>query len=742
MRRLLLRLINVLRPHRAEGDLTREIASHLTLLEDEYLRRGMTPEQARQAARRSFGAVERAKDLHRDARSFVWLDDARTDLRHALRGFTKTPGFTTVAVITLALGIGANTAIFSVVNVVLLQSLPFHDADRLVRVWETDPPDRPRRSDRRPVSPVNFRDWSQDPELFADIAATTSGSNQNLTLTGSGTPTKILSDRVSGSFLRVLGVQPLLGRNFLPQEEQAGDDQVVLLSHDLWQTQFGSDPRIVGRSITLDASSYTVIGVLPRGFQSPDRLTSPSKTFLLRPLTFGALTEEDRGSHILYVIARLRPETTLEQAQAKVSGIARQVEAAHPEEMKGWGARVVALSDDVVMNIRPTLLALLAAVACLMLIACANVANLMLARVTSQSGELAIRAALGAGRSRLARQLLAQSLLLAICGGAIGIVVAVWLMDVLLNLAPANIPRLSEASINAPVLAFALAMSLVTSLFFGTLPALQASTPDVGTSLKQVGRTTSFGSARVRHLLVITEVAIAVTLVIEAGLLINTFRRIQSVELGMRSDNVLAMEIAPPASRYPQPAARVAFFREVLEKAEALPGVRSAAVISHVPFGGSSGGGFLIEGRTPSDPREWDAEFRSASGEYLPNHGHSAHCRTNVDESGHRKLVARGRDQPVDGQALLAAREPDWETDSPPIGSRESSVADHCRDRWGRQAPWADSRCVLRGLYPVYATILGLIGSAVPVSPRARRSDGTRSRQHDLISPAAGLVDR
>jgi putative ABC transport system permease protein len=620
MRRVLLRLINVLRPHRAERDLSREIASHLALLEDEYRRRGMTPEQARQAAKRSFGAVERAKDLHRDARSFVWLDDARTDLRHALRGFTKTPGFTTVAVITLALGIGASTAIFSVIDAVLLRSLPFHDAGRLVRLWETDPPDRPRRSDRRPVSPVAYRDWGQERELFADVAATTSGSNQNLTLTGSGTPTKILTDRVSGSFLRVLGVQPLLGRNFLPQEEQSGYDRVVLLSYDLWQTQFGSDHQIVGRSITLDASGHTVIGVLPRGFQSPDRLTSPNKTFLLRPLPFGALTEEDRGRHILYVIARLMPDATLEQAQARITGIARQVETGDPE-MKGWGARVVALSDDVVMNVRPTLLALFAAVGCLMLIACANVANLMLARVTSQSGELAIRAALGAGRSRLARQLLAQSLLLAVCGGAIGIFVAVWLMDLLLTLAPTNIPRLSEASINAPVLAFALGMSVVTSLFFGTLPALQASTPDVGTSLKQVGRTTSLGGARMRHALVVAEVAIAMTLVIEAGLLINTFRRIQSVELGMRSDNVLAMEIAPPASKYTEPAARVAFFQQVLEKAGALPGVRSAAVISHVPFGGSSGGGFVIEGRTPSDPREWDAEFRSASGEYFRTMG-------------------------------------------------------------------------------------------------------------------------
>ena len=331
------------------------------------------------------------------------------DLRYAVRSLRKAPGFTLPVVVTLALGIGTSTAIYSVVHAVLLRSLPYHDADRLVRLWETDPPDRPKASDRRPVSPVNYRDWGQDRELFADIAATTSGSNQGLTLTGTGTPVKVITDRVSGSFLRVLGVQPILGRGFLPQEEQPGHDQVVLLSYELWHTQFGGDPQVVGRPITLDGSSHIVVGVMPQGFRSPDRLSSSNTTFLLRPLTFGALTPEDRGAHFLYVIARLRPDTTLRQTQTRVAEIAQRVVADYPG-MKGWGARVVPLSDDAVMSIRPTLLALLGAVGCLMVIACANVAQLMLARVTTQSERARVRAALGAGRLRLARQLLSQSL--------------------------------------------------------------------------------------------------------------------------------------------------------------------------------------------------------------------------------------------------------------------------------------------------------------------------------------------
>jgi predicted permease len=622
LRRFLVRLTASITRRRDEKRLRDEIEEHLAHLTAEKIKGGMSPDEARRQAVLKFGAVEAMKEDYRDQLSLSSLENLAQDIRYAIRGFRRSPGFAAVVVVTLAFGIGASTAIFSVVHAVLLRSLPYHNADRLVRVWETDPPERARRSDRRPVSPASFQDWRREHAVFADIAATTSGSNQSLTLTNAGTPLKITRDRVTGSFLRVLGVQPILGRGFLPQEEQPGQDQVVLLSYDLWEIRFGRDNDLVGRSITLDGNSYTVIGVLPQGFRSPDRLNSPNTSFLLTPLTSDTLTADARGSHILYVIARLQPGTTLQRAQSRVAELARTVERLDPE-MKGWSGRVVPLSDDIVANIQPTLLALVGAVGCLMLIACANVANLLLARVSRQSAELAIRAALGAGRVRLARQLLAQSLILATCGGAVGVLMAVWLMDVLVALAPTDIPRLGEAGMNGSVMAFAIGVSVLTSLLFGMLPALQAAKRNVNASLQQVGRTVTdaFASTRLRNALVIAEVAITIALVIEAGLLVNTFRRVQAVDLGINADNVIAMEIAPPLTKYPQPSARIAFFQHVLERVEALPGVRSAAVVSHMPFGGSSGGGFLIEDRLASDPREWDAEFRAVSRDYFRTMG-------------------------------------------------------------------------------------------------------------------------
>ena len=550
----------------------------------------------------------------------AWREHVETlwrDIRYGIRTMGKSPAFTAVAVLTLALGIGATTAIFSVVHAVLLRSLPYRDPERLARVWETAPKGR-MGGDRTTVSPVNFLSWSRDADLFEDIAASTSGLNRTLTLTGTGAPTKLMADNVSGFFFRILGVQPILGRTFLREEEQPGHDRVVLLSYDLWQTQFGADPQVVGRSITLDNTSYEVIGVMPHGFRSPDRLSSRDGSFLLRPLTFDAARATDRGEHFLNVIARLKPGAKLSQTQRRLDAAARQIEREYPEN-KGWGVRLVPLRDDIVLNVRQALLVLLGAVGCVLLIACANVANLLLARVTAQSREMAIRSALGAGRFQLVRQLLTQSLLLAVFGGVLGVLVAFWGTDVLLKLAPRNIPRLAEARIDFPVLGFALLTSVLTGVVFGLAPALRMSRPDVNESLKEASRTSSGASAgsRLRGVLVVAEVAVAFVLVIGAGLLIRSFRLIQSVEPGFRAENVLAMDIAPPPSKYRQPFERVAFFQEVLERVEAVPGVRSAAVVSDFPLGGSGGGGFVIEGRTPAHPKEWDAEFRSISPDYF-----------------------------------------------------------------------------------------------------------------------------
>jgi putative ABC transport system permease protein len=600
-------------------DLDEEIRSHLDLEVQRNIESGMTPEEARAAALRVFGNVTRTRERVWELRPTAWLDSLRQDLRYALRTLRRSPGFTTVAVLSLAIGIGATTAIFSVVHAVLLRSLPYRDPERLVRIWETNPRRR-MAQDRVTVSPVNFLGWSRNhPNLFEAVAASTSGLNQTLTLTGYGEPLKLLSDRISADFFRVLGAQPLLGRTFFPEEERPGQDEVVLLSYGLWQTRFGADPQVVGRSITLDSRNYCVIGVLPPGFRSPDRLTSPDNSYLLRPLTFQADQWTDRGQHFLNVVARLRPDATLEQAQTVLSGVARQVEHEFPERDRGWGVRVVPLQADVVGSVRRTLLVLLGAVAFVLVIACANAANLLLARAGVQAREMAVRAALGAGRSRLVRQLLAQSLLVGLAAGALGVLLAFWGAGVLLEWAPKSIPRLEESSVDLPVLGFALLVSLVTGVVFGLAPALQASRPDLNEALKETGRssTGSSSTSRFRSALVVMEVAVAMVLVIGAGLLVRTFRAIQSVDPGYRPENVLIMDIAPPSTKYQEPFERVAFFQQVLERAGAVPGVRVAAVVSHFPLGGTGGGSFAIEGRTPRDPRDWDAEFRSISLDYF-----------------------------------------------------------------------------------------------------------------------------
>lgn len=550
------------------------------------------------------------------------MDALWGDIRYSLRGMRNSPGFTAVAVLTLALAIGANTAIFSIVHAVLLRSLPYRDPERLVRIWETGPPIRVR-ADRTPVSPANFLSWSGAADLFEDIAASNSGSNRSVTLTGSATPVKLPADGVRGGFFRMLGIEPILGRAFLPEEEQPGHDQVVLLSYDLWQRQFGADPAVVGQAIILDGQSHQVVGVLPAGFRSPERLASQSGEFLLRPLTFDAAAASDYGPHFLYVIARLKPGSSLSEVQARLDVIARGIEREYPE-MKGWGARVTPLQNDLVDGVQQALWIVLGAVGCVLLIACANVANLLLARVTQQTREMAIRAALGAGRLRLIRQMLTQSLLLALFGSVLGIALAFWGTDVLVSLAPQDIPRVRESGIHLSVLAFAGLICALTGVAFGLAPALQISRPDLNESLRESSRTATGGAAggKLRGMLVVAEMALALVLVIGAALLIKTFRAVQSVEPGFRPENVLAMNIAPPQSAYSEPAARVAYFDQVLERVEALPGVRSAAVVSHFPLEGSGGGGFQIEGREqPASAPRLDAEFRSMSPAYFQTMG-------------------------------------------------------------------------------------------------------------------------
>jgi putative ABC transport system permease protein len=506
------------------------------------------------------------------------MDTLLKDIRYAVRLLMQKPLFTTVAVVALALGIGANTAIFSVVNKVLLQPLPYEDPDRLVMVWTSMPS---TGFFHNVVAPANFNDWRTENTVFEDMAAT---GNLNFNLTGAGEPERISGLRVSASFFPLLGVEPAAGRTFLPEEDVYGAGNVVMISHGLWQRRFGSDPDAVGRGILLNGSTYTVVGVLPAGFQFLNRAYD-----LWVPTCFPPESLKFRGGHFLSVIARLKPGVTIEQAQSEMDAISARLEEAYPDTNRGRGAHVVSMSEEVVGQIRPALVVLLGASGFVLLIACVNVANLLMARGAARQKEIAIRSALGARRRRIVRQLLTESLLLAALGGAAGLLLALWGIDVLKAYVPVSLTQAAGASIDLSVLGFTSGVSLLTGLIFGSAPALQSSRPDLNESLKEGGRETTGGRAWFRNLLVVSEVALALILMIGAGLMINSFYRLNRVDPGFDTDNLLTARISLPAPKYSDPARGSAFFDEVIRRVGALPGVESAAATGFIPLTGGMG---------------------------------------------------------------------------------------------------------------------------------------------------------
>jgi putative ABC transport system permease protein len=523
------------------------------------------------------------------------------DLRYGIRMLLKKPAFTAVAVIALALGVGANTAIFSVVNAVLIKPLPFKDPDRLMMVWEENsklgfPKDTP--------APANFVDWREQNEVFEDMAAI---ADQTFNLTGIDEPEKLEGQRVSASFFPMLGVAPALGRAFLPEEDRPQAERVVIMTHGLWQRRFGSDPGIIGKPLSLNGQSYTVVGVLPKSFQFPDPFqTSTEEITLFVPIAFSSEEAGSRGGHYLLVYARAKPGVTVKQAQDNMNVIAARLQQQYPGTNTSVGAVVISLHEQIVGNIRPALLILLGAVGFVLLIACANVANLLLARAATRQKETAIRTALGATRGRLIAQLLTESILLAALGGAVGLLLAVIGMKLLVALMPATLSQAKNVDIDAKVLGFTLLVSLLTGVVFGLAPALQASRPDLNESLKEGGKgTPGVARARVRSLLVISEVALALILLIGAGLLIKSFMRLRNVDAGFNSENLLTMKVVLPRLKYPDHARRTAFFDQLLERIGSLPGVQSAGVITNLPltFKGNNNG-IAIEGRPEPPPDE------------------------------------------------------------------------------------------------------------------------------------------
>ena len=514
------------------------------------------------------------------------------DLKWAVRAFARTPGFTAVAVLTLGLGIGATTAIFSVVHGVLMKPLPYRDSGRLANIWV----DLGVGNQSLPaVSPGDFRDYQQRSRLFESFAAATgaqlAGVNGALRAADGSETERVDVTPVSANFFTLMGADPILGRHFLPEEETPGGAQVAILSHSFWKRHYGSDPTIVGRQIRLDGLDHTVVGVLPETFS----LLLPVEAFLVtdaeiwKPLKFDYRQAPPRNFTFFTVFGRLKPGVTFDQAQAEMDGIARQLRQEHAEhESSDMRIRVVPLQDDIVKHARPALLALVGAVAFVLLIACANVAHLLLARSTARQHEMALRAALGARGLRLVRQLVTESLVLAAAGGLVGLVLAEGGLVILRAIDPANLPRMAEIRIDGAVLAFTLAVTAVTAIVFGTVPALRTARPDLNRTLRaSTSLSPTPTQLRLRNALVVAEVALALILLIGAGLMMRSFVRLQQVRPGFDHEQTLTFRVALPRAVRPRPDDRRAFVDEMERRLLALPGVTAVGLTSQLPLTGS-----------------------------------------------------------------------------------------------------------------------------------------------------------
>jgi putative ABC transport system permease protein len=484
--------------------------------------------------------------------------------------------------LTLALGIGANTAIFSVVEAVLLRALPYRNADRVVLLWENN---RLRNRPHNVVNPGNFLDWRDQSKSFDEMAAFI---DQRYNFTGVGEPEEVPAQSATPNLFGLLGVEAALGRTFTPEDVKSGREDVVVISHGLWQRRFGGAPDVIGRSINLDGTSATVIGVMPPDFKwfIKENSLSGKPAELWTPMTLAEQQRATRRGRYLSAVARLAPGVSLQQAQSEMNTIGARLEGQYANLNTGWGVTLVPVRDQLAGEIKPALLVLLGAVGFVLLIACVNVANLLLARAAGRYKELAVRAALGAGRRRIVRQLLTESLLLAILGGALGLLLARWCLDLLVALSPPNLIGAGQVTVNLPVLLFTLAVSLVTGIIFGLVPALEASRLNLSESLKESSRGNVGGTRgrRVRDALVIAEIGLALVLLVGAGLMVRSFMRLQAVNPGFDAKNLLTMRVMLPSTKYPDAGRQVQFFRQAVERISTLPGVRSASAVSALPF--------------------------------------------------------------------------------------------------------------------------------------------------------------
>lgn len=592
-----LRVLGLFGSARSERELDAELQSHLQLHIDDNVRAGMTPAEARRRALIALGGIEQTKEQYRDRRGVPLLESLVRDLRYGVRTLAKSPGFAIAGVLILGLGIGVNSAIFTVVNAVVLKPLPFADADRIMRIWHTPPPTLFAGSPIFALSPANFIDWEEQNEVFERMAIYQVGRR---TLTGSGEPDAVVSFRASADFLPILGVSPKLGRGFTREEDRDGVPRTALLSDAFFRTRFGGDPSTIGKTIVLNRVPHTVVGVVP------DMPVFIERAQVYVPLAWTDKERATRSNHNYRGIARLKPGIDVARAQADMTAISKRLEAQYPDDNKDWGALVRPLQEDMIGDVRRSLLVLLGAVALVLLIACANLANLLLLRTHSRAKEIALRGALGASRMRVVQQLLAEGLVLGAGGGLAGLVAAYYGVDMLKAIFGAALPRVSEVAVDTRVLAFTAIVALTTGLLAAFVPAWRLSGRDANDALKTgPGRGNSASAdGRVRSLLVVSEVAFALMLLIAAGLLMRSLSGLRAVDPGFNPTNVLTATIDIPDAKYPTPEQRNQFFDRVLQKVRAIPGVESAAWIDSLPLQGGSSQYVYAEGMPPMKESE------------------------------------------------------------------------------------------------------------------------------------------
>jgi putative ABC transport system permease protein len=616
------RYTRLLRPD-VRGDVNDEMEFHIEMIAARHVAAGHSPASARELALREFGDIARAKRLceaigTEQARRREWgelLHSVRSDVRFALRSLARAPGLAIALVFTLALGIGATTAIFSVVRGVLLRPLPYSDPDRLVRIWEVSP----RGEMRNVVSAGNFVSWRDRARSFSVIGA--HNGPYGVSLVGTGEPIRVSVSDVTPSVMQALGSRAALGRTFTPDDAR-GDGRTVVLSHSFWERRFGRDPAVIGRQLRLDDIAFVVVGVMPPAFEFP----APGVD-VWRPATNARFDESERRSHNWAVVGRLAPGVTLEQASVEMRTIASALGREFPEFMKGWGTNVVSLGEDIIGPVRPLLVVLLVGAMLLLLVACANIANLLLARAMGRQREIAVRGALGAGRGRIARQLLTESLVIAVLGGVVGIATAIALTRALIAIAPVDIPRLSAVQVDGGVMLFAFLLTVLSGLLFGLAPVVRLVLSDRGgtESLQSVLRSSgdragSGKQGRARSVLLVAELTVSLVLLTGAGLLLRSAENLARIDYGYRPEGILTLSLDLPQARYDSSARHLAFYDALRERVRHLPGVAGVATTTE-ELGASSSMtfSFAIEGRPSTNPsgREDPRSLRVVGGDYF-----------------------------------------------------------------------------------------------------------------------------